>query len=280
MARDEADADAVALHKAMKGFGTDDAALMDILVDRSPAEVQRISESFRNKFGSKGDLAAWIADDTSGNYKDVLLALGTPPSCRPPSVGAGDAHPARFACLGLPRGPCSGPRDAVRQYAGRRTQVIAGGRRAAPPAQPAEPRALPGTRAQRLSASATPVFYAKQRNCRRVPRFCTQAILRDRNDPLNIAYDLEKELDDEFATPALDEVKAAFEGLHGQSLEDAVRGATSGRSQEVLLLLLEDPATRDAKELREAILSKLEYKVIELLVLRSPRERAGTPRRT
>ena len=109
--------------------------------------------------------------------------------------------------------------------------------------------------------------------------FPLQAILRDRNDPLNIAYDLEKELDDEFATPALDEVKAAFEGLHGQSLEDAVRSATSGRSQEVLLLLLEDPATRDAKELREAILAKLEYKVIELLVLRSPRERAGTPPR-
>lgn len=71
--------DAAALHEAMRSdwwnpgtWGTDDDKLQEILNNRSPAELKRISEVYEASYGES--LRDAITDDTSGNYRDTLLA--------------------------------------------------------------------------------------------------------------------------------------------------------------------------------------------------------------
>lgn len=78
MAQDPAEMDADALHKAMKGLGTDDDALIQILTTRSPSHLARVTAIFDKKYG-KGGLLKWIEDDTSGDYQRTLKALLDPP---------------------------------------------------------------------------------------------------------------------------------------------------------------------------------------------------------
>ena len=80
MAKDEAVADADALKKAMKGLGTDDDALMDILADRSLLEIERMKEAFKRRNPENGDLGKWVIDDTSGDFREALMALRTWPA--------------------------------------------------------------------------------------------------------------------------------------------------------------------------------------------------------
>lgn len=77
LASDEAEVNAKALHDAMKGLGTDDKQLIEILCNQSPVAIARIKAAFEVKYGNAGTLADWIADDTSGDYRKALLALGT-----------------------------------------------------------------------------------------------------------------------------------------------------------------------------------------------------------
>ena len=77
MAKDEAVADADAMKKAMKGLGTDDDALIDILADRSLAEIERMKVVFKRTNPENGDLAKWVIDDTSGDFREVMLSLRT-----------------------------------------------------------------------------------------------------------------------------------------------------------------------------------------------------------
>jgi hypothetical protein len=77
MAKDEAIADADALKKAMKGLGTDDDQLMDVLADRSLQEIERMKIAFKRRNPENGDLGKWVIDDTSGEFREVLLALRT-----------------------------------------------------------------------------------------------------------------------------------------------------------------------------------------------------------
>lgn len=61
------------LHKAMKGLGTDDSTLIRILTSRSEIDLKTIKNSFKEKYGKS--LAKWVKEDTSGDYRDCLLAL-------------------------------------------------------------------------------------------------------------------------------------------------------------------------------------------------------------
>ena len=64
---------AAALQRSMKGMGTSDDELIRILVSRSEIDLVQIKDEFETSF--KGSLGGWIADDTSGDYKTILLAL-------------------------------------------------------------------------------------------------------------------------------------------------------------------------------------------------------------
>lgn len=65
--------DARQLHKAMKGLGTDEAVLIEVLCTRTNKEIIAIKESYQRLFDRS--LESDIKDDTSGNLKKILVSL-------------------------------------------------------------------------------------------------------------------------------------------------------------------------------------------------------------
>lgn len=61
------------LHSTMKGPGTDDSNLIRILVSRAELDLQDIKECYRIMYGK--ELADAVADDTSGDYRKILLKI-------------------------------------------------------------------------------------------------------------------------------------------------------------------------------------------------------------
>lgn len=61
------------LHKAMKGLGTNDDALVRIVMSRCEVDMVQIKQEFQRNF--KQTLGQFIADDTSGDYRAMLLEL-------------------------------------------------------------------------------------------------------------------------------------------------------------------------------------------------------------
>ena len=61
------------LHRSMKGAGTDDASLVRVVVTRCEIDMVQIKDEFETQFN--GRLADWIKDDTSGDYRRLLMAL-------------------------------------------------------------------------------------------------------------------------------------------------------------------------------------------------------------
>ena len=61
------------LYRAMRGLGTDDDALIRILVSRSEIDLENVKEKYQLMYGKS--LAAAVADDTSGDYRKCLLAI-------------------------------------------------------------------------------------------------------------------------------------------------------------------------------------------------------------
>lgn len=66
-------ADAEALYKSMKGIGTDDKVLSNIVATRSRDQLQQIKKAFESKYSKT--LASFIKGDTSGQYEELLIAL-------------------------------------------------------------------------------------------------------------------------------------------------------------------------------------------------------------
>ncbi|XP_068196165.1 annexin A2-like [Antennarius striatus] len=65
--------DASELRASMKGLGTDEETLIEIVCSRTNEEIQEIKKVYRDMF--KKDLEKDVAGDTSGNFAKLLLAL-------------------------------------------------------------------------------------------------------------------------------------------------------------------------------------------------------------
>ncbi|XP_048214595.1 annexin A13 [Perognathus longimembris pacificus] len=61
------------LQKAMKGMGTDEAVLIEILCTRSNKEIVAIKEAYQRLFDKS--LESDVKDDTSGNLRRILVSL-------------------------------------------------------------------------------------------------------------------------------------------------------------------------------------------------------------
>ena len=65
--------DAYCLNGAMKGLGTREGVLTEIIGSRTPEELARIKQIYASNYGTTLDAA--ITDETSGNYQKLLLSL-------------------------------------------------------------------------------------------------------------------------------------------------------------------------------------------------------------
>ena len=65
--------DAKKIRKACKGLGTNDTELIQIITTRSKSQLARVDNAFRRKYDIS--IREQIADETSGSYKDFLLAM-------------------------------------------------------------------------------------------------------------------------------------------------------------------------------------------------------------
>jgi len=65
--------DAEELYEAMKGFGTDDSTLIDIICDRQPYQLEQISEAFEAEHDKP--LIKKIKSEIRGDYEKFLVAL-------------------------------------------------------------------------------------------------------------------------------------------------------------------------------------------------------------
>ncbi|XP_020819918.1 annexin A6 isoform X2 [Phascolarctos cinereus] len=72
------EADAKALRKAMKGLGTDEDTIIDIITHRSNDQRQQIRQTFKSHFGR--DLMADLKSEISGSLAKLILGLMMPPA--------------------------------------------------------------------------------------------------------------------------------------------------------------------------------------------------------
>ncbi|KAG8520626.1 Annexin A8 [Galemys pyrenaicus] len=71
------DPDAETLYKAMKGIGTNEQAITDVLTRRSNQQRQQIAKSFKAQFGK--DLTETLRSELSGKFERLITALMCPP---------------------------------------------------------------------------------------------------------------------------------------------------------------------------------------------------------
>ena len=69
--------DAEALRKAMKGFGTDEAALIKICANRTNSQRQQIKAAYKATFGR--DLISDLKSELHGKFEDAMIALFAEP---------------------------------------------------------------------------------------------------------------------------------------------------------------------------------------------------------
>ena len=68
-----AEYDATCLYKAMKGIGTDESVLIEIIGTRVNWQIKQIKEAFTKLY--KKDLIKWVDSETSGAFKKLLISL-------------------------------------------------------------------------------------------------------------------------------------------------------------------------------------------------------------
>ena len=71
--KDPVEYDTDLLYKAMKGIGTNDDILIEVISFRNFQRLSKIKEKFQEKY--KKDLISEVKSETSGDYKDTLIAL-------------------------------------------------------------------------------------------------------------------------------------------------------------------------------------------------------------
>jgi len=68
----DAESDAQVLYKAMKGFGTDEKAIISVVGNRTTKQLKAVEEKFKTAYGK--DLQKWLKSELGGKFEDIVIA--------------------------------------------------------------------------------------------------------------------------------------------------------------------------------------------------------------
>ena len=68
-----AEFDAMCLYKAMKGAGTNEGVLIEIIGTRTNEQLMQVKDVFQREYNKP--LETWVKSETSGNFRNLLVAL-------------------------------------------------------------------------------------------------------------------------------------------------------------------------------------------------------------
>ena len=68
-----AEFDAMCLYKAMKGAGTNEGVLIEIIGTRTNEQLMQVKDVFQREYNKP--LETWVKSETSGNFRNLLIAL-------------------------------------------------------------------------------------------------------------------------------------------------------------------------------------------------------------
>uniref|UniRef100_A0A673LBQ2 Annexin n=1 Tax=Sinocyclocheilus rhinocerous TaxID=307959 RepID=A0A673LBQ2_9TELE len=74
----DAGSDAEALYNAMKGFGSDKEAILDLITSRSNAQRQEIRAAYKSQYGK--DLIDDLKYELTGKFERLIVVLMRPPA--------------------------------------------------------------------------------------------------------------------------------------------------------------------------------------------------------
>lgn len=236
--------DAAALRKAMKGLGTDEDTLTDILVARSNEQRQKIAGCYKNLYGR--DLCEDIQSEVSGSYETLLTALLCP----------ADKYDAREICKAL-KGAGTSENVLIEILASRPKPCIQLLKKVY---QEENGRCLEDDVKSDTSGHFERVLVSLLQAKRDDPSFVDHA---EAKKDAKIIFDAGEKIcgtDEEAiiailcteSRPQLLQVFQEYQNLAGKSIEDSLKRETSGTLEDVLLAIvacIRDPPTYFAEQL-------------------------------
>lgn len=251
------------LHKAMRGFGTKDSQLIRVLAHRTPQQIQGITEIFDREFGGGKTLVEWIQNETSGDFKRLLVNLLTPAAERDAQMiykamkGIGtDDNELREILVTRSAASIRKMSEAYEaKYDKKLADAIAG-------------ETTFNYKLLTVALTDRAVFIAERlqdavknagtdddrlaRILSSIPRSNARGLSFTTNYADHFHEGWAAELEDDFSMPDLQAVKAAYLQLTGKDLVKVVKKETSGNYQRLCLNLLASPDEMAAEKFHEA----------------------------
>ncbi|GEM_PF-1752475 len=270
----EARADATALHEAMKGWGTDESALTNILSSRNKEQIDAIKKAYQEMYGK--DLMSEVHNETHGlfennAYGDLLDQLLTNSPAGTSGVQGAGQTPAAGTKTGVTPNaapnvtPNATPNVTPNTTPNVTPNVIPTKTQTNPPGTiPGKtPDSQPGVKSA-TTPTYTPVQTPQVQP--QVDRGASRADAVALHSAVQGAGTDEKTLSRILSgrnNREMQAIKEEYQNLYGVSLEEDVKGDTSGNYEKALLKLMggnrsnapanEGEARADAAALRQAI---------------------------
>ncbi|XP_062870328.1 annexin A4 [Trichomycterus rosablanca] len=224
--------DAYELRSAIKGAGTDEACLIEILASRTNAEIKAFTAVYKQEYGR--DLEDDISGDTSGMFRRVLVSLAT--AGRDESTAVDEALAKQDAKEIFDAGEARWGTDEVKFLTilcvRNRNQLV----RMFQEYNQISGRDIEDSIKREMSGSLEDVFLAIVKSIRSKPAFFAERLYKSMKglgttDSILIRVMVSRsEID-------MVDIKAEFLKLYGKSLHSFIKGDTSGDYRKVLLEL-------------------------------------------
>ncbi|XP_022089504.1 annexin A11-like [Acanthaster planci] len=224
--------DARCLKKAVKGLGTDEDVLIEIMCARNNAEINAIKAAYKSEF--KSDLEKALAGDTSGDFKRVLIGLCTANRDESSAIDAGKVHDDAAALWAAAKGLGTDEAEFQRVIVSRSKEHLLA---VFQEYEKLAGKSIESTIKSEMSGNLERAYLTIVAFFRSPIQFFADQLYK----AMKGAGTDEKHLIRIIVSRCevdLAHIKVAYAASHGKPLADAIRGETSGDFRKVLLALV------------------------------------------